>query len=122
MSEEILNDEQIQNCADKATTKIGVLLAALRFKEEFRKRSFSGRNPQLGPMIKCAQCGLRHRDNVRHDPIKYADKSGTPEGESNPMIAQPRRFRGVANAFGWRAKPGKMIWIKELKKFMTLTR
>jgi len=118
---ETLNDEQIQNAANKLTNFILTHVAAERFKREFRMRSFSGRNPQLGPMIKCVQCGLRHRDNVRHDPIRYANKPGTPEGESNPMTAETKKFRGQANPF-WRAKPGRYVWIKELKKFLTLTR
>lgn len=86
-------------------------IARQRFAKELPQRSFSGRNPELGPMIKCAQCGLRHRDNVKHDPIKY--KEGT---------AQTEHGRPVANAAGWRAKPGRMYWIKELKKFVTINR
>ena len=62
-------------------------------------------------MIKCAQCGLRHRDNVKHDPIKY--KEGTTQSEHG---------KPVANAAGWRAKPGKMYWIEQLKKFVTINR
>jgi len=72
-------------------------------------------------MIKCAQCGRRHRDAVKHELIKYADKPGTPEGQSNPMVAEPKHFHGVANPF-WRAKPGKNMWIPELKKYVNLTR
>jgi len=86
-------------------------IAAGRFKIELTKRSFSGRNPELGPMIKCQQCGQRHRDNVKHDPIKY--KKDTTQVESG---------RPVANPVGWRAKPGKQMWIKELKKFVTINR
>lgn len=90
---------------------IELIRATERFKVVLTERSFSGRNPELGPMIKCAQCGQRHRDNVKHDPIAY--KEGTTQVEQG---------RPVANAAGWRAKPGKLMWIKELKKFMTLTR
>jgi hypothetical protein len=86
-------------------------IAKQKFEKALPERSFSGRNPELGPMIKCAQCGLRHRDNVKHDPIKY--KKDTTQSEHG---------RPVANAAGWRAKPGKLMWIKELKKFVTLTR
>src|SRR5271157_976154 len=32
---------------------------------EVRGRSFSGRHPELGKMIKCRICGLRHRQNER---------------------------------------------------------
>src|SRR5271154_5355260 len=68
-------------------------LAEECFKKALTQRSFSGRNPELGPMIKCAQCGLRHRDNVKHEPIKY--KEGTTQAEHG---------RPVANAAGFRAK------------------
>lgn len=34
-------------------------------------RSFSGRNPQLGKMIKCPVHGIRHRDIIKCEP-KYA--------------------------------------------------
>lgn len=115
-------DEKVEKIAQKACDAIALIVASEKFKKEFRERSFSGRNPELGPMIKCVQCGLRHRDNVKHEPIKYTNKPGTPEGESNPMIAETKKFKPVANASGWRAKPGKLMWIKELKKFMTLTR
>lgn len=86
-------------------------IARQKFAEALPQRSFSGRNPELGPMIKCAQCGRRHRDNVKHEPIKY--KEGTIQAEHG---------RPVANAAGWRAKPGKMYWIEQLKKFVTINR
>jgi hypothetical protein len=123
MSEDstVLTDEQIEKLANKASDTFKVFMAKKFFEKEFKQRSFSGRNPTLGPMIKCAQCGLRHRDNVKHEPIKYANKPGTPEGESNPMIAQTKRFRPVGNKY-WRPRPGIMIWIPDLKKYVRLTR
>ena len=90
---------------------VDLQIATERFKVSLTERSFSGRNPELGPMIKCAQCGRRHRDNVKHDPIAY--KEGTTQAEHG---------RPVANAAGWRAKPGKMYWIEQLKKFVTINR
>jgi hypothetical protein len=86
-------------------------IARQRFDAALPKRSFSGRNPELGPMIKCVRCGQRHRDNVHHDPIKYKD--GTTQSEQG---------RPVGNPVGWRAKPGKMMWIEALKKFVTINR
>lgn len=32
---------------------------------EIRDRSFSGRHPELGRMVNCQFCGLRHRENER---------------------------------------------------------
>jgi hypothetical protein len=34
------------------------------FKESQESKSFSQRHPELGKMINCAVCGLRHRDRV----------------------------------------------------------
>jgi hypothetical protein len=36
-----------------------------------RNRSFSGRNPQLGRMVKCQICGRRHRENWEVGGVKY---------------------------------------------------
>lgn len=41
-------------------------LAAEKALAAIRQRSFSGRHPDLGPMIKCGQCGLRHRKYSCH--------------------------------------------------------
>lgn len=37
------------------------LVAADKARKELRSRSFSGRNPQLGKMMNCSVCELRHR-------------------------------------------------------------
>jgi hypothetical protein len=108
--ETVVSTEPVPLERDVAET-IRLLVAKEAFEKGLKNRSFSGRNPELGPMIKCARCGLRHRDNVKHDPIKY--KEGTTQSEHG---------RPAANPAGWRAKPGKMYWIKELKKFLTVTR
>lgn len=39
---------------------------------EIKNRSFSGRHPELGKMIKCQVCGLRHRKNERVCKQKFA--------------------------------------------------
>lgn len=31
--------------------------------KSIKERSFAGRNPQLGKMINCQYCGMRHREN-----------------------------------------------------------
>lgn len=108
MNEEILTDEQIQKCADKTLLKLNLILAKENFEKAFKQRSFSERNPELGKMIKCQLCGQRHRDSVKHETVTLAE-------------ASPKHYRPIGNPF-WRSKPGKYMWIKELKKFMTLTR
>jgi len=106
------NDDIVTEVSTKSPAEmIELIQATERFKVALTERSFSGRNPELGPMIKCAQCGTRHRDNVKHEPIKYKDET-----------VQTEHGRPVGNGAGWRVKPGRPMWIKELKKFVTLTR
>lgn len=40
--------------------------AALRAIEAIHDRSFSGRHRELGKMIKCGACGMRHRRSECH--------------------------------------------------------
>ncbi len=84
-----------------------------KFQKAFRERSFSGRNAELGKMMDCPACGFRHRAALsqchKRGEVAYA------------IIAEDKHARGTANPY-WRAKPGKMFWIPELKKFMTITR
>lgn len=112
-----MSDETTIENEKTASDTLALSLAKQKFEKEFKERSFSGRNPTLGPMIKCAQCGLRHRDNVKHEPIKYTNKPGT----SEPMVAETKRFRPVGNRF-WPSRPGVMTWIAGLNKFVRLTR
>jgi hypothetical protein len=51
---EIVNDENPQ---------VDVAEAIKKFREEFTERSFAGRNVELGKMINCKVCGLRHRSS-----------------------------------------------------------
>lgn len=92
-----------------AAETVELEVAKQRFAKEFSMRSFSGRNPTLGPMINCRMCGRRHRDSEKHsESVKYIKVS---EGG-----------RPAANPYGWRTKPGKTMWIEELKKFVTINR
>jgi hypothetical protein len=43
----------------------GGLIASVLALEEIKRRSFSARHPELGKMIKCAVCNLRHRSSVK---------------------------------------------------------
>src|ERR1700731_4156854 len=43
----------------------GGLVASVLALEEIKRRSFSGRNAELGKMIKWAVCNLRHRDSIK---------------------------------------------------------
>jgi hypothetical protein len=41
-----------------------VAKAIAKLREDIADRSFSGRNPQLGKMVKCQICRLRHRSSI----------------------------------------------------------
>lgn len=47
--------------------------------KEIHARSFSGRNQELGKMIKC-QCGLRHRESIHHEQ-KFATRWTVVDGQ-----------------------------------------
>lgn len=118
--------EKLETPVEQPATPVAVsgeLAGAVAgFEKGFRQRSFSGRNPTLGKMIKCLLCGLRHRETECHvKEQKFANKPGTPEGESAPMLAMVKHFHPVGNPF-WRAHPGRFQWIKELKKFVRIVR
>lgn len=94
---------------EDAAEKIRLIVAADEFEKARKSRSFSGRNPLLGKMIKCAKCGRRHRDE---------ESCGT----YNLIVeAEGQRARQIANPF-WRSHPGAYTWIQDLKKFVTIHR
>lgn len=61
MSEE--NNQNIELEPPKPTA--GGLVASVLALEEIKKRSFSGRNPEIGKMIKCQVCNHRHREVIK---------------------------------------------------------
>ncbi len=77
-----------------------------KFEENLRSLSFSGRHPELGRMIKCDGCGRRHRSSIIHERKFATDIHGIP---CEPRIAEPKRFRQVANRYGWRVRPNPLI-------------
>lgn len=54
--------------------------AAEQALQAIRERSFSGRHPELGKMINCQFCGLRHRENERKCEQKFVIELTPPEG------------------------------------------
>lgn len=54
-------------------------LAAEQALQAIRDRSFSGRHPELGKMINCQICGLRHRENERKCEVHYHKIDGVPQ-------------------------------------------
>ena len=106
MSEEL---EVKQITGEEAAEKVRLIVAADEFEKVLKLRSFSGRNPLLGKMIKCAKCGRRHRDE---------ESCGT----YNLVVeAEGQRAHPAGNPF-WRTHPGKYVWIQDLRKFVTIHR
>src|SRR6202158_4626156 len=50
---------------EKPKPTAGGLVASVLALEEIKRRSFSGRHPELGKMIKCQVCQKRHRDSIK---------------------------------------------------------
>ena len=80
--------------------------AVAEFSEHRRSLPFSGRHPELGKMIKCDGCGRRHRSSIIHERRFATDIHGE---SCAPRIAEPKRFRQVANRYGWRVRPNPLI-------------
>lgn len=122
MSEEEIKDLPIaEHSGPSGDAGISLTIAVDTFEKEFKRRSFSGRNAQLGKMINCPLCTRRHRQSECHlKAQKFANKPGTPEGESSPIVVDAQG-RPVANPY-WRAHPGTMQFIPTLNKFVRIVR
>src|SRR6266403_670506 len=66
--------------------------AAAKALAEIRDRSFSGRHPELGRMINCQFCSLRHRENERKCGQKFATNE---EGVEYGKLAPPEGLTGL---------------------------
>jgi hypothetical protein len=89
-----------------AIDDLNLQIAVEQFEESFHDRSFSARNPELGKMIKCDGCGLRHRSSIIHERKFATDIHGIP---CEPRVAEPKRYRRQANRYGWRERPNPLI-------------
>lgn len=63
-------------------------------RQAIRARSFTGRNPQLGPMINCQVCLLRHREIIKCQP-KYAVGRWDPDAK---LLVAADTVRGILGA------------------------
>ena len=61
--------------------------AIAKLREDIADRSFSGRHPELGKMIKCQICGLRHRSSIVCKQRFALREDGEPVG----LAAQTRK-------------------------------
>lgn len=113
--QKVLQQEADQH---REATAQAVKEAAEKFERERKGKSFSGRHPELGPMIKCYVCNRRHRDNEQCL-IRYATTVNKDQ-PCEPRIAETKKLRIPANPFGWRPKIGRFVWFNTLKKFIKL--
>jgi hypothetical protein len=82
-----MSSEEIPNPEAETVPTEGGQKAAAEALAEVHGRSFSGRNPHLGRMIKCQVCGMRHRVNERTCVQRFAttNREGDPvQGELVP--------------------------------------
>jgi len=93
--------------------KAEVQKAIEHFRQEFKNRSFAGRHPELGKMIKCGVCNRRHRssevchqrfakERVKHQHLIRSGELTPPEG-----LTELTKFQvlGRATFAKKRAKP-----------------
>jgi hypothetical protein len=100
-----VNEVKPENIAEK----IRLIQAALEFEKSLKQRSFFGRHPEIGKMIKCVKCVRRHRE--------FDEQSC---GTFNLVKeAEGQRAHPAGNPF-WRSHPGKYVWIRDLKQFVTI--
>jgi len=94
MSDEQIVSPEVAQAADKAL-------------KEIRSRSFSGRHPELGKMVKCQVCERRHRSSIvceqkfstgrydLRDPKPLLIAGVTPETET---VVESRKIRALIGA------------------------
>lgn len=122
MTEQDIERYEIQNQAiteselEAKPTEAGVD-AATQAIADIRGRSFSGRHPELGKMIKCQVCGRRHRAVETHeqkfatgkhdirDPKLLMIAGETPETETVIESRKIRKIFGASMFKGKRKKP-----------------
>lgn len=93
--------------------------AAVQAIKEIHNRSFSGRNAELGKMIKCTACGRRHRESEIHKAKYIAVAGETPETES---LIEERRIRLVVGAAAFKGKRKKPPLNKRANEYVQVVR
>jgi hypothetical protein len=82
---------------------------------EIHGRSYSGRHPELGRMINCQFCNLRHRENERKCVQKFTTVVNRgPEEKIVPERTAPQTKKGVLGAKMFekrRLRPHSNRWI-----------
>ena len=84
------------NVLDIEKQKLNAAMAAAL--KAIRARSYSGRNPELGKMINCPICDLRHRGVICTPVYATGRWDLAPEGEKKLLIASQNTAKGVMGA------------------------
>jgi hypothetical protein len=81
MTEEKSNKDKLQNIIDGIVSEASQKAASDAL-DAIKSRSYSGRHPELGKMINCQYCGMRHRQNdvLRKCEQKFVTELAPPEG------------------------------------------
>jgi hypothetical protein len=95
--------------------------------ESVHARTFSGRHPELGKMIKCQVCGTRHRLNERTCVQKFAylhTIEDTETGEKTDVTRElkPESRNGVIGAAAFRGKRIKSHLNRRKRRFIEIVR
>jgi hypothetical protein len=80
--------------------------------------SFSGRNPDLGPMIKCHVCGTRHRRNERKCEQKIVMPTGqTRKGVLGAAVFAKKRIHPHPNQrTAWKRRPPELTKEEDVRE------
>lgn len=95
MSEDFNEIEKVE--FESPTPSIEAIIAAEKALKELRFRSFSGRNPELGKMINCKVCSLRHRDSQKCEQkfVELWVEEVVATGEKTTVYAVAAQEKGV---------------------------
>jgi hypothetical protein len=89
---------------EKFNVTQAVTEAAAKFREEYAAKSFSGRHPELGKMVKCQICLRRHRSIIKCEQVfAVGTHDPAPEGEKTLLIVAQTR-KGILGAAAFAKK------------------
>jgi len=116
-------NENIELEAPKPTAE-GMVAAVIAL-EEIRNRSFSGRHPELGKMLNCPVCDLRHRDSIKCQQkfVELFIEEDIETGEKTTTYATAGKTRfGVVGAKAFKGRRLKPHLSKRKLQFVELVR
>ena len=114
MNDVLKYDDVVTEETTTVTTLEGIAAAAKALAEIY-SRSFSGRHPELGRMINCQFCNMRHRENERKCVQKFTTVVNRgPEEKTVPERTAPQTKRGVLGSKAFakrRIRPHSNRWL-----------